>query len=207
MDIAFAEWFDRKDESSLFSSICGGKLSVWHCEDEHSEGLWSRRPTISALEAPIKLTNKTYVEFGGKKEMLFDRWCLSKNVNKEYARLCQLVLIEGLSINWTWDICWQTEGGRWKASSRLLMIMSLTHTPVFKNAVDSRSHKGGSSTIPSASDTSSHSPRHTSSEPPVRRSQWLPTGPTCYNCKKGCMLCPNVELCRRKIRKQNQAYW
>ena len=34
------------------------------------------------------------MEFGREKEMLFDRWCLSKEINQDYLRLRQLMLIE-----------------------------------------------------------------------------------------------------------------
>ena len=41
-----------------------------------------------------KTQKHTYVEFGREKEMLFDHRHLSKEVNQEYMRLCQLMLIE-----------------------------------------------------------------------------------------------------------------
>jgi hypothetical protein len=41
-----------------------------------------------------KNINKTYVQFAQEKEQLFDRWCLSEDINKEYERLRELVLLE-----------------------------------------------------------------------------------------------------------------
>jgi len=41
-----------------------------------------------------KTEKQTYLELGREKEMLFDHWCLSKDVNMNYVRLRQLVLIE-----------------------------------------------------------------------------------------------------------------
>ena len=41
-----------------------------------------------------KNTNKTYVQFSQEKEQLFDRWCLSEDINKEYKRLRELMLLE-----------------------------------------------------------------------------------------------------------------
>ena len=38
--------------------------------------------------------SKTYVQFAQEKEQLFDRWCLSKNADKEYKRLRELMLLE-----------------------------------------------------------------------------------------------------------------
>ncbi|CAB3980524.1 Retrovirus-related Pol poly, partial [Paramuricea clavata] len=41
-----------------------------------------------------KNINKTYVQFAQEKEQLFDRWCLSEDINKEYKRLRELMLLE-----------------------------------------------------------------------------------------------------------------
>ena len=41
-----------------------------------------------------KNTNKIYVQFAQEKEQLFDRWCLSEDINKEYKRLRKLMLLE-----------------------------------------------------------------------------------------------------------------
>ena len=41
-----------------------------------------------------KESNKTYVEFARKKEQLFDRWCFSQSIDKDYNKLRQLILIE-----------------------------------------------------------------------------------------------------------------
>ena len=38
--------------------------------------------------------DKTRVEFAGTKEQLFDRWCSSKNVKSDHAKLRQLMLVE-----------------------------------------------------------------------------------------------------------------
>ena len=37
---------------------------------------------------------QTYVEFACEKEMLFDRWCMSQEVEGDYTRLCELLLID-----------------------------------------------------------------------------------------------------------------
>ena len=38
--------------------------------------------------------SQTFVEFARVKEQLFDRWCHSKKVNKDFEKLRQLILIE-----------------------------------------------------------------------------------------------------------------
>ena len=41
-----------------------------------------------------KQSNQTFVEFARTKEQLFDRWCDSKTVGKEYKKLRELFLVE-----------------------------------------------------------------------------------------------------------------
>ena len=41
-----------------------------------------------------KQEKQTYNEFAHEKEELFDRWCSSKQVEQDYAKLRQLILIE-----------------------------------------------------------------------------------------------------------------
>ena len=41
-----------------------------------------------------KQEKQTYTEFAHEKEELFDRWCSSKQVEQDYAKLHQLILIE-----------------------------------------------------------------------------------------------------------------
>ena len=41
-----------------------------------------------------KEMGQTHVEFARTKEQLFDRWCSSKNVNEDYEKLRQLMLVE-----------------------------------------------------------------------------------------------------------------
>ena len=41
-----------------------------------------------------KEMSQTHVEFARTKEQLFDSWCFSKKVNKDYEKLRQLMLVE-----------------------------------------------------------------------------------------------------------------
>ena len=41
-----------------------------------------------------KEPNQTHVEFARTKEQLFDRWCSSKKVGSDHAKLRQLMLVE-----------------------------------------------------------------------------------------------------------------
>ena len=48
-----------------------------------------------------KYINQTYVEFARIKEQLFDKWCSSKNVDHDFGKLRQLLLIE----EFKWGVC------------------------------------------------------------------------------------------------------
>ena len=41
-----------------------------------------------------KETKQTYTEFSHTKEALFDRWCTSKEVAKDYEKLCLMISVE-----------------------------------------------------------------------------------------------------------------
>ena len=41
-----------------------------------------------------KTDNQTYMEFAKVKESLFDRWCTSKDIDEDFVKLRQLVLVE-----------------------------------------------------------------------------------------------------------------
>ena len=42
----------------------------------------------------MKQESQTYIEFAREKEALFDRWCAAKQVEGNYSKLRQLILIE-----------------------------------------------------------------------------------------------------------------
>ena len=54
---------------------------------------WSLRHTGRNLETR-KEHDQTHVEFARTKEQLFDRWCSSKKVGSDHAKLRQLMLVE-----------------------------------------------------------------------------------------------------------------
>ena len=55
---------------------------------------WSLRHTGRNLETVEKKHDQTHVEFARTKEQLFDRWCSSKKVGSDHAKLRQLMLVE-----------------------------------------------------------------------------------------------------------------
>ena len=77
-----------------------------------------------------KNINRTYVQFAQEKEQLFDRWCLSENINKDYTRLRDLVLLEEFKRCINNDICTFINEQKPKdltTASRLADEYSLTH--------------------------------------------------------------------------------
>jgi len=152
---------------------------------------WFRKPIVNNLETPRKQRNRhtLYVEFGREKEMLFDRWCLSKNVNKEYVQLRQLVLIENfkncLPTELKTYIVEQMEESLQEAAV-LVDDYALTHKPVFNHSGDGQPRtvtKSNPRTV-SASSGGSQTSGSNSSNLLVCRSPRFSTGPTCYYCKK-----------------------
>ena len=64
------------EESSQYDTV---KMSILKAYELVSEAYRQR------FRNTKKTDRQTYVEFGREKEMLFDRWCLSKDVNKDYV--------------------------------------------------------------------------------------------------------------------------
>jgi len=86
-----------------------------------------------------KTEKQTYVEFGREKEMLFDRWCLSKNVNKEYVRLRQLVLIEDFKNCLPTELKTYIDEQKVDSLQEAAVLAddyALTHKPVFSHSGD-----------------------------------------------------------------------
>ena len=75
------------EESSQYNTV---KMNIPKAYELVPEAYWQQFRNTKKTEKQTYW----YVEFGRQKEMLFDRWCLSKNVNRDYVRLRQLVLIE-----------------------------------------------------------------------------------------------------------------
>ena len=137
-----------------------------------------------------KRTEKqTYVEFGREKEMLFDRWCLSKNVNKDYVRLRQLVLIEEFKNCLPAELKTYIDEQKVENLHQAAVLAddyALTHKSVFRRSgeLPPRTSPRDSSATPQTGNGSSQTSTRTSNDPPLRRSQQFAAGPTCFYCKK-----------------------
>jgi len=73
------------DQSSNYEAVKGAILKAYELVPE------AYRQQFRGCR---KEESQTYVEFARNKENLFDRWCRSKDVNKEFPKLRQLVLLE-----------------------------------------------------------------------------------------------------------------
>ena len=79
-----------------------------------------------------KENDHTHVEFARTKEQLFDRWCSSKKVGSDHAKLRQLLLVEEFKrcINSDLD---EKQVETLEAASRLADDYALTHKASFMN--------------------------------------------------------------------------
>ena len=125
MDIASTKWTCREAQNCALILISREKLPVRH--SWWLTGPWGLLPMVQEHEDRETDICRVWV-LGREKEMLFDRWCLSKNVNKDYIWLCQLVLIEEFKkcLPLQLKTYWWTEGGKHPAG--LGDDYVLTHT-------------------------------------------------------------------------------
>ena len=83
-----------------------------------------------------KTDHKTYVQFAQVKEQLFDRWCLSEKINKQYKNLRELILIEEFKRCINPDVRTfinEQKPDRFIAAARLADDFALTHKSTFES--------------------------------------------------------------------------
>jgi len=198
VDIAPTEWEARAvysalsvEDSSQYDTV---KMSILKAYELVPEAYWQRFRNTKKTE------KQTYVEFGREKEMLFDRWCLSKNVNEDYVRLHQLVLIEEFKNCLPTELKTYVDEQKVESVHQAAMLAddyALTHTPVFRHPGDPQPHKGNSDSLPSGGKNLSHPPNDLS----VQRSPRFPGGPTCYYCKKKGHIMSECRVLQKKHQK------
>ena len=127
-----------------------------------------------------KSDSQTYVEFARTKENLFDRWCTSKEVQNDFGRLRQLMLMEEFKNCLSSEIKTYLDEQNMDslhqaavcADDYALTYQSFGKTPLRgKDPVDSDNTSNCSSNPASAGKANSHAGS-------------LPTGPTCYYCRR-----------------------
>ena len=130
-----------------------------------------------------KTEKQTYVEFGREKEMLFDRWCLAKEINQDYTQLRQLMLIEEFKNCLPTDIKTyvdEQKAGNLHQAATLADDYALTHKSLFGRVLQGSRESQWSTGDPRPLTSQALGPRDQNE----RRLPRAPTGPTCYYCKK-----------------------
>ncbi|XP_071962573.1 uncharacterized protein [Antedon mediterranea] len=135
-------------------------------------------------------TNQTHLELAQTKERLFDRWCASKQTNKDYDRLRQLILIEEFKSCITPDV--RTYLDEQKAetlsqAARLADDYALTHKQAFTQKPQAQSATSSGKKFQtndsSKSEATSTPPKLTYT--PNKSDQQFPSpSTTCNYCKK-----------------------
>ena len=141
-----------------------------------------------------KMPHDTHVEFAREKETLFDRWCTSKQVDKSFEKLRQLVLLEEFKRRVSFQIKTHLDEQKvedLRAAAILADDYALTHKQFFQK-YPAGTNKGVSSVSSSKPEKSGSSFSYSGPKPKpdVRESQGdkvgpkLFSGPTCAFCHK-----------------------
>ena len=128
--------------------------------------------------------------------MLFDHWCLSKDISQDYFRLCQLVLLEEFKNCLLVDIKTYVDEQKIEDLHQAATLgddYALTHTSRFGRVSQSVRENQRSPGDSHPSTPNSHSNLRDQNEP-TRRSPRFPSGLTCFYCKKKVTSSPNSEL-------------
>jgi len=160
------------EESSQYNTV---KMNIPKAYELVPEAYWQQFRNTKKTEKQTYW----YVEFGRQKEMLFDRWCLSKNVNRDYVRLRQLVLIEEFKSWLSTQLKTYVDEQKVESVHQAAMLAdeyALTHTPAFRHPGYPQPCKSNSDNLPSDGRNTSRP----SNDVPVRWSPRFPGGPTCY---------------------------
>ena len=134
-----------------------------------------------------KQDGQTYVEFAREKEALFDHWCTAKQVDKDYCKLRQLLLVEEFKKCLQSDVKMYIDEQKADSLHQAAVLAddySLTHKMTFPSKSD---QAGGRSSVPDRKNFEMD--RHS---PPITRSKnhgqnnprVLAGGPVCFYCKR-----------------------
>ena len=140
----------------------------------------------------MKQESQTYVEFAREKEALFDRWCAAKQVEGNYSKLRQLILIEEFKKCLQSDVKMYLDEQKADALHQAAVLAdnySLTHKNTFL-----RSELQPSSMVTSEGNSKREENRQLPLSTRVRNgaqgrgrpdnSQRAVGGPVCYYCKR-----------------------
>jgi len=133
-----------------------------------------------------KVDTETFVEFAREKENAFDRWCTSKEVNGDFGRLRQLIMMEEFKNCLPADIRTYLDEQRVDSLHEAAVHAddySLTHIVSFGKShfLDNSVHTPSARVKDERSSLDSSTGRDRSWN---SNSGYLPAGPTCFYCRK-----------------------
>lgn len=96
MDLVTTKLTDRKGKRDLLGFTSGEEYQIRRGAMSNFKGLRvsAQSTYCQKFRNCKKQDSQTYVEFSREKEGLFDHWCTAKEVDNEYNKLRQLMLIE-----------------------------------------------------------------------------------------------------------------
>ena len=134
-----------------------------------------------------KQDGHTYVEFAREKEALFDRWCTAKQVDNDYRKLRQLLLVEEFKKCLQSDVKMYLDEQKADSLHQAAVLAddySLTHKMTFPSKSDQPGVRSSVSDRKN-SEADGHSPPITRSRSHGQNNcRVLAGGPVCYYCKK-----------------------
>ena len=139
-----------------------------------------------------KQDGQTYVEFARDKEALLDRWCTAKQVDNDFHKLRQLLLVEEFKKCLESDVKMYLDEQK-VASLHQAAVLADDYSLTHKTTFPSKSEKAGdrlSTSDHKNSETGGYSPPTTRSRghgqvrSNVENSRVSTGGPVCYYCKK-----------------------
>ena len=129
-----------------------------------------------------KQDKQTYTEFAHEKEVLFVRWCSSKEVAQDFTKLRQLILIEEFKGCLPTGVKTYIEEQKAESiqAARLADDYSLTHRGSFESSTVNSSSAGGERNIPNRYMT----PVSMAKTNPKNQRRVVAPGPICNYCKR-----------------------
>ena len=138
----------------------------------------------------IKRSDQTFVEFARKKERLFNRWCLSKEIDNNFDKFHQLLLIEEFKKSLPSEVKTYLDEKKAETLSQAATVADdyvLTHKKAYSH-LDGRVEPFVPTGLKEGSDGYKDNPglkdRQLTFPAPPPHCQGLPNGPKCYHCHK-----------------------
>ena len=126
---------------------------------------------------------QTYVEFPHEKERLFDRWCAFMGVEEDFKKLRELMILEEFKNCLPSEVKTYIEEQK-TATLRQAAVQSDDYSLTHKTSFEKTNYHSGDKTREQDEANTNLGFPSFSSPNPDRRLTRLPSGPTCFYCKK-----------------------